>query len=237
VKLSQNTTEWPGVDPTFNRAIRLSPSDARKGRLDGPTYSTVPRPGERSRGSMTQCLRDGGFLEAASAISEEVQMRLLMTACFYALAASSASAQQAVAPTPDLTKAAYVSAADLASLIAKQPADRNGTINRLLQSPPYAVNIEHRVPVPQSASVHETEAEMFYVLDGAATLVTGGTLIEPTRTGANLASTKGVEGGVSQRLGKGDFVMVPAGVPHWFKDIQGSLTQISLHLPATPPAK
>jgi mannose-6-phosphate isomerase-like protein (cupin superfamily) len=166
-------------------------------------------------------------------------MRLWMTVCAYVLAAGSASAQPVVAQTspPDLTKAAYVSAADLAVLIAKQPADRNGTINRLLQFPPYAVNIEHRVPVAQSASVHETEAEMFYVLDGAATLVTGGTLIEPTRTGANLASTKGVEGGVAQKLGKGDFVMVPAGVPHWFKDIQGSITQISLHLPVMPVAK
>jgi len=121
--------------------------------------------------------------------------------------------------------------------VAKQPADRNGTINRLLQFPPYAVNIEHRVPVAQGASVHETEAELFYILDGAATIITGGKLIEPTRTGANLASTKGVEGGVAQKLSKGDFMMVPAGVPHWFTEIQGSITQISLHLPVMPSAK
>ena len=78
---------------------------------------------------------------------------------------------------------------------------------------------------------------MFYVIDGGATLVTGGKLIEPTRTGANLSSTKGVEGGIAQKLSKGDFVMVPAGVPHWFTEIQGSITQISLHLPIIPPAK
>jgi len=165
-------------------------------------------------------------------------MRLFIGACVVTLLSASAVAQQPAAQAPpDLTKATYVSAADLAAMVAKQPADRNGTISRLLQFPPYAVNIEHRVAVAQTASVHETEAELFYVIDGGATLVTGGKLIEPTRNGANLSSTKGVEGGVSQKLAKGDFVMVPAGVPHWFTDIQGSITQMALHLPIIPPAK
>jgi mannose-6-phosphate isomerase-like protein (cupin superfamily) len=166
-------------------------------------------------------------------------MRLFATACLFTLLSSSAWTQAAPQnqPAPDLTKAAYVSAADLAAMVAKQPADRNGTISRLLQFPPYAVNIEHRVPVAQNASVHETEAELFYVIDGAATLMTGGRLIEPTRTGNNLSSAKGVEGGVAQKLSKGDFVMVPAGVPHWFTDIQGSITQMALHLPMIPPVK
>ena len=165
-------------------------------------------------------------------------MRLFIGACVVTLLSASAVAQQPAAQAPpDLTKATYVSAADLAAMVAKQPADRNGTISRLLQFPPYAVNIEHRVAVAQTASVHETEADLFYVIDGGATLVTGGKLIEPTRNGANLSSTKGVEGGVSQKLAKGDFVMVPAGVPHWFTDIQGSITQMALHLPIIPPAK
>ena len=164
-------------------------------------------------------------------------MRVFISACVVTLLSASAVAQQPAAQAPpDLTKATYVSAADLAAMVAKQPADRNGTISRLLQFPPYAVNIEHRVAVAQTASVHETEAELFYVIDGGATLVTGGKLIEPTRNGANLSSTKGVEGGVSQKLAKGDFVMVPAGVPHWFTDIQGSITQMAVHLPIIPPA-
>jgi uncharacterized RmlC-like cupin family protein len=30
---------------------------------------------------------------------------------------------------------------------------------------------------------------------------------------------------------KGDFMLVPAGVPHWFTDISGQITEFSLHLP------
>ena len=149
------------------------------------------------------------------------------------------SAQQpaAASQAADSARTAYVSAAELAALVAKQPADRNGTISRLLQFAPYSVNVEHRVAVPQTASVHEAAAELFYVIDGGATLVTGGTLIEPTRNGTNLSSTKGVQGGASQKLAKGDFALVPAGVPHWFTDIQGSITQMALHLPVVPGAK
>lgn len=156
-------------------------------------------------------------------------MRVFTVPCAVLFLTSALVAQQPAAPDP--TKAQYVSAADLAAQVGKQPADRNGTITRLLQAPPYSVNIEHRVAVPQNASVHDTDAELFYIIDGAATIVTGGKLIEPTRTGANMSSTKGIEGGTSQKLGKGDFVMVPAGVAHWFTDIQGSITQMALHLP------
>ena len=165
-------------------------------------------------------------------------MRTIAATVVLSLCSAALLAQQPAATnSADPTKATYVSAAELAALVAKQPSDRNGTISRLLQFAPYSVNIEHRVPVPQTASVHETEAELFYVIDGGATLVTGGTLIEPTRNGANLSSTKGVQGGTSQKLAKGDFVMVPAGVPHWFTDIQGSITQMALHLPVIPPAR
>src|SRR5207247_10142381 len=135
------------------------------------------------------------------------------------------------------TRNVYVPVVSLYTMVARQPAKLNGTLNRLLQFPPYAVNIEHRVPVAQSASVHETEAELFYIIDGAATIVTGGKLIEPTRNGANLSSTKGVEGGVAQKLRKGESAMVRAGVPHWFTDIQGSITQMALHLPMIPRAR
>ena len=158
-------------------------------------------------------------------------MRTIAAAGVITLLSISTQAQAPARPPADPTKAIYISAADLAGQVSKLPADRNGNINGLLRAAPYSVNIEHRVPVAQNASVHETEAELFYIIDGSATIVTGGTLIEPTRNGANLSSTKGIANGTSQKLGKGDFVMVPAGVPHWFTDIQGSITQMALHLP------
>jgi quercetin dioxygenase-like cupin family protein len=54
--------------------------------------------------------------------------------------------------------------------------------------------------------------------------------VDATRNGDNM-NGKSIEGGTSQALGKGDFVLVPAGVPHQFTNIQGTLTQMALHLP------
>jgi len=65
-----------------------------------------------------------------------------------------------------------------------------------------------------AAEVHENFADVFYVLDGRATLVTGGTvagahLIKPEETRGT-----SVEGGARQELRAGDVAHVPAGVPH-----------------------
>jgi mannose-6-phosphate isomerase-like protein (cupin superfamily) len=68
------------------------------------------------------------------------------------------------------------------------------------------------------------------MIDGTATLVTGGKLVEGTHDGDNWRG-KAIEGGKAQKMSKGDFMLVPAGVPHWFTDINGQITEFSLHLP------
>jgi mannose-6-phosphate isomerase-like protein (cupin superfamily) len=134
------------------------------------------------------------------------------------------------AATPPL-QGGQVTAAELAAIVAKQPKDRNGN-QTFLQLAPYNVSMEHRVNVAQNASVHDKEAELFYVIDGSGTIVTGGKLVNPTRNGDN-STAASVEGGTSKRLAKGDFVLVPEGTPHWFSKIDGELTMMSLHLPRT----
>src|SRR5258708_8687079 len=90
--------------------------------------------------------------------------------------------------------------------------------------------MEHRV-VNQAAAVHEKEAELFYVIEGSGTIVTGGKLVEEKRTNdANLSGTL-IEGGVSKKISKGDWVLVPEGVPHQIPNVHGALTVMTLHLP------
>ena len=136
-------------------------------------------------------------------------------------------------PAPDLTKGAYMSAADAAAAVAataaKQGTSPNG-ITRVLQLAPYTVSIEHRIPVAQSAAIHDKDAELFYIVDGSATLVTGGALVNPMRNGDNVSGT-GITGGTPQKMSKGDFMLIPQGVAHWITDIQGSFTPMTLHLP------
>ena len=121
-------------------------------------------------------------------------------------------------------------ASDLAAALAKLPADRPSAAARVFTLAPYNVNVEQRQPRPQGASLHDAQAEFFYVIDGAATLLTGGALTSPTRNGPNVTGP-GIEGGVRQAFRKGDFLLVPAGVPHQFVDIQAPVRLLQLYLP------
>ena len=143
----------------------------------------------------------------------------------------------AVAQQPGATQSVkvYSSSSDVAAMIAKAKAGRKENqpivTDRILQLAPYSANLEYRGSVGPAA-VHEKEAEMFYVIDGSATLTTGGKLTAETRNGDNLQGT-GIEGGMSRTISKGDFVIVPENTPHWFSKIDGTLVLMSLHVPRT----
>ena len=161
-------------------------------------------------------------------------MRAAIATVVLIVSSSFAFAQQ---PAPNaVASRTMVSAADVAAMIAKAKTDRKADQALLAQSmiqlAPYNVSLEYRAAVA-NAAVHETEAELFYVIDGSATLVTGGKLTaDATRNGANLTG-KGIEGGTSRKVAKGDFIMVPENTPHWFSAIDGTVVLMSLHLPHT----
>lgn len=163
-----------------------------------------------------------------------MRLSVFVVTCVTITALGATSLAQAPAPTPtDRTKATVFKAADLAAAIAKLPSDRPSSAVRVFTLAPYNVNVERRLPRQQGASLHEAQGELFYVIEGSATLLTGGTLVAPTRTGTNLAGT-GIEGGVRQAFSKGDFMIVPSGLAHQFVDIQAPVHLMSIYLPNAP---
>jgi quercetin dioxygenase-like cupin family protein len=74
--------------------------------------------------------------------------------------------------------------------------------------------------------VHEKETDIFYVTDGEATFVTGGKMIggKLSRPGQWLGES--IEGGEMHHLTKGDVIVIPAGTPHWFKEVPKSMSYL-----------
>lgn len=132
------------------------------------------------------------------------------------------------------TMKTFTSSAGVRNLIANAAKTRKPdqpTVSQpLLQLAPYGANLEYRGAVGPSA-VHEKDAEMFYVIEGSGTLVTGGKLVNEKRTNAENLTGTGIEGGTPQAVAKGDFFVVPQNTPHWFSQIKGTLILMSLHLP------
>jgi len=72
---------------------------------------------------------------------------------------------------------------------------------------------------PGMAEVHTQDADIVYVLDGTATVVTGGTTLEPKTVAPDEIRGSAISGGEERKLAKGDVLIVPAGTPHWFKEV------------------
>ncbi|HTK35909.1 MAG TPA: cupin domain-containing protein [Caulobacteraceae bacterium] len=157
-----------------------------------------------------------------------------LAAALIATAAALPAVAQPAAPAPAPASITYASAADVATLIAKAARERKPDQPTFLQPlqrlAPYTANLEYRVLVGPAA-VHEKDAELFYVIDGGGTLVTGGKLIGETRTNPNNLSGTGIAGGESKKVAKGDFFFVPENTPHWFSAINGTLVLMSVHVP------
>ena len=159
--------------------------------------------------------------------------RIAMVVCIVGLASGSTVSAQTPGPVEatDVTRADFVTV--LKSMNPDGVADQQikvvdiGTYN-------VAVGILHRSgKAKQTAIAHSDITEIYYVVDGAGTFVTGGTMSNPTPAAADGTvvkvlvgpSTTGstIAGGQSRRIGPGDVIIVPPGVAHWFSAIEKDL--------------
>ena len=80
---------------------------------------------------------------------------------------------------------------------------------------------------PGDAIAHLTRtSEVYYILAGGGTLVTGGTIVNPKPVPANRnAGPRGekIEGGVTRHVSKGDLIIIPGRTPHWWSSLDGDL--------------
>jgi mannose-6-phosphate isomerase-like protein (cupin superfamily) len=80
--------------------------------------------------------------------------------------------------------------------------------------------------VPGDAVFHESKtSETYVMLEGAGTLVTGGTLAGRKPSEGTIRAER-IEGGVSRRIVKGDVVVIPGRTPHWWSQLEGDIKYI-----------
>jgi glc operon protein GlcG len=72
--------------------------------------------------------------------------------------------------------------------------------------------------------VHTRDTDIIYVLDGTATFVTGGSLVDARNTAADEIRGRAIQGGETRTIAKGDVIVVPNNTPHWFKEVNGPFT-------------
>lgn len=135
----------------------------------------------------------------------------------------------------DPTKATVITAAEIAAAIGRLPdqPSANGTFVERAD-PSSITGLGYRIAVdrrrtPQNANAHRTEAEVWAVIEGTGTITTGGTVVETKKDGKVVS--RAIKGGVSQRVTKGDFVMIPEGVPHYITEANPHVIFIAIEFP------
>jgi mannose-6-phosphate isomerase-like protein (cupin superfamily) len=70
--------------------------------------------------------------------------------------------------------------------------------------------------------VHAYDVDIFYVTEGTASFVIGGSVVEPATIEPGETRGKEIKGGETRKLVKGDVIVIPPNVPHWFKEVSGT---------------
>ena len=117
------------------------------------------------------------------------------------------------------TQVTHVDQAKVAAALAKGGA--------IASASSFTVQGIHRA-VPGQVEIHDKETDIFYVTEGQATIVTGGTMVGGRQTAPNQVRGSDVKGGDTRHLKKGDVIVIPAGVPHWFKEVSPSIEYLTV---------
>ena len=113
--------------------------------------------------------------------------------------------------TTSARKVTYIPASRVSSAFVKGEP--------LLENDSYKVHASVR-DAAGKAEVHQRDTDIIYVLEGGATIVTGGTVVDGTTTAADEIRGTAIRGGEERQLVKGDVFIVPNGVPHWFTSVR-----------------
>jgi mannose-6-phosphate isomerase-like protein (cupin superfamily) len=151
--------------------------------------------------------------------------RLVMSVALFIIGSAQAWAQTAPpppAPAPG-SPAIFKSAADLTAVLAKANVNAGGmSSSNVTTTDQYRVSLVRREK-SAGALAHPGNTELLYIVEGSGAVVTGGTLV-PAANGKPAS----IANGVTQKVVKGDVVIVPAGSAHWFSVVDAPITYLEV---------
>jgi len=154
----------------------------------------------------------GGIGVSGAASANQDEELALAGAAAFSVAGRGESGQPG--STPPATGATFIDALHVTAAFAKG--------RPLLETAGYKVHASRRVE-PGQAEIHTLDTDVIYVVDGSATLVTGGKAVDAKEIAPNEIRGTKIEGGEAHQIAKGDVIVIPNGVPHQFTAVTGEL--------------
>ena len=126
-----------------------------------------------------------------------------------------------------LTSAVLLGAAAENSTVTYASHDKVAKAGAIVTDPAFTVQTIRRTSAGQ-VEVHVKETDIFYVTDGEATVITGGMMVGGKTTAPNQLRGTSIQGGETHHLTKGDVIVIPAGIPHWFKEVPQAIQYLTV---------
>lgn len=140
---------------------------------------------------------------------------------------------RAQTPAPALPPVATdVTAEDIARFIDSLPKDQvsDRPIKNVEVTGNYRIGVYgvfRPKEFPGGSNLHQVNTtEIYYMLSGYATLVTGGIMTDARQENDTWVRGAAIENGVSRRVVPGDVIIIPGHTPHWFSELETDISYL-----------
>jgi len=150
-------------------------------------------------------------------------------------------------PTCNMCPATYINESEIQAYVKKAVAEKltdQQVRDVNIGKSHIGIGVVHRgkltTPAPESVAEHDFVSEVYHIIDGSATLVTGPDLVGKKRRPADLETVRlfngpgnnsaSIRNGVAHELKAGDVIVIPAGTGHWFTKIDDHITYLMVRI-------
>jgi uncharacterized protein GlcG (DUF336 family)/quercetin dioxygenase-like cupin family protein len=206
------------VDGTFQNAANISIGKARTAVLFGKPTRVFEDLVNKGRYTMLALPDIAPFTPLMGGVPVEVDGQVAGAIGVSGAASAAQDDEIASAAAAEFLKNQHPLATDV-TIVPRASVDAGFAKDAtLLRGQGFRVEASHRTGAGE-AEVHVHDTDIFYVLKGSADLIVGGEVSEPHALSEGEIRGPGIAGGETRVIESGDVVVIPRGVPHWFKHV------------------
>jgi len=138
----------------------------------------------------------------------------ILVLCLFITIPAAAQTHQPSAPTRPVVIKTKQALSDIDEALEKQGGNKNEDIFAAAGAQMRVAVFHDEKRENDLVEVHDTSDDIYYVLEGTATLLLGGSLVDANEISPGEWRAKSSTGGQSYTIKKGDLIIVPRGTPH-----------------------
>jgi len=206
------------LEGTFVAGTTIAAGKARTAALFGRPSKVLENAINSGRDAMLGLITTVGATPMQGGVPLVVDGRTIGAVGVAGAASADQDSEIAEAAAKALADPAPLAAPSLAHITGEEVVAAFEAGRPLLENAGFKIHASRRSEAGK-AEVHLLDSDVFYVLAGEATMVLGGAVLEPRSITPTEIRGSGIEGGEEHVLRKGDVLVIPAGTPHWFRDV------------------